>query len=174
MVLKDLFGVVHFGLAFYIKPAVGSGVVAYAGHVGPVAVVGAGVVVNESVFEPGGAPSPIYIEVFYEVAGHILSAPIAHESGMQQFAHASIYKGLSGLAGAPLFKSSFVGLHGWGLIFYTVFLKECRTVFPHGKSEIVAPHQFKENPIGGIVGPMLGLKIFEVLHNASWGKIAHG
>ena len=144
-------GVVALGLTGRVEFAVGTWVVADAGHVDPVAAVARRVVVEEHVLEPTGSQAPVHPEVVHEVAGHVLPAPVGHEARRSELPHVGVDEIALRPALAPRLEDAPV-LPPLGRFGLDAALVEDAVAVAHGHvAEIVPPNQLEDEPIGVLV-----------------------
>ena len=144
-------GVVSVGLFVYIEVAVVAGIVAYAGNVGPVAIVAAYVVVNQHTLEVGCTAQPVLVKIVDEVAGHYLAAPVAHKAGVLQLIHIGVYECIACSGIFPRVEALVViG------VFYDFALdaageEQLCLMLVHVEAEEIAPQQFEDEPVGRFI-----------------------
>ena len=144
-------GVVALGLTGRVEFAVGTWVVADAGHVDPVAAVARRIVVEEHVLKPTGPEAPVDPEVVHEVAGHVLAAPVGHEARRSELPHVGIDEIALRPALAPRLEDAAV-LPPLGRLGLDAALVEDAVAVAHGHvAEIVPPNQLEDEPIGVLV-----------------------
>ncbi|KAI3486496.1 hypothetical protein L1887_49897 [Cichorium endivia] len=173
--------VVVLGLLDGVELARGARVVADAGDVLPVAVVGGGVVVDEVRLEELGADAPVVAEILGEEAGDVLTAAVGHEARLAQLEDVGVDKGDAGAAleqtrhlvlGAvleriPLVPPALLHLLGrlaWigGALEAAEVVQKVAKLFGH-KEKVVAPEQLETHPVRILVLAKLLLVVVERL-----------
>ena len=159
-------GVVIAGLGEDVEIAVFAWVAADACYIVPVAPVGAGVIVDEEAFEVFGAHLPVHFQVFYQKRGHILAAAVAHKAGGIEFAHVGVDEWDARFTFRPAFKQLRVVFQvALGFVLRTGFQENFVAKFFTDQAEIIAPKQFKKQPIGAIVGSAFAFVAFYFMVN---------
>ena len=105
--LEFSIGIVHLRLPFGIEGPI-PGVVSNAAIVHPVAPIAVYIVIDEHCFKIGGTDTPVLLQVFGPVAGHVLSATVAHPSRFLQLYYLGVDKIIIRLPVDPIMLGSFV------------------------------------------------------------------
>ena len=99
---KFAIGVIIQRLLLDVKSAESTWVRSDTCGIRPIAPVGGGAVIHTVGFKPPGPQTPIDVKVLGEEGGHVLAAPVAHESRLFEFDHVCINKGFPGLSSRKL------------------------------------------------------------------------
>lgn len=174
-----------------IEPSTGSRIIAYTGDVGPVAIVGRGVIVDEATLEEFSSNSPVVDEIVSQVAGHILPASVAEEATLSQLAHVCVDEGdtsstlehprhlmLGGrsirIPVLPVALELLLSLGGIRSQLKAADVEEEIAKLFSDKEEVVSPQQLKLDPVGVLIFAVDSFVVYEGCPDLAWRDGAVG
>jgi len=143
-------GVELFSLTHQIEVASAAGIGANTGNILPVAPVAGHIVVNQLLLEPGRTVAPVDVELVYQTTGGNLTPTVGNKAGGVEFTHTGIDQWPGGRALAPLLETFGIKAGQWCACGYATATacKQTRPVLECIPLEILAPKQFKADPVG--------------------------